>query len=147
MLLFLDILGTLAFAFTGAFRAVKHELDWLGVIVLATMTGVGGGMVRDLLLGQTPPLALRQPVYIGICILGAVLTPADPISMFVLAVPLYLLYELGVVLLRLFPASRVRGTATPGDAEHPAADTPEPGAAQAYALPGRGERQDEPPDE
>ncbi len=74
MLLFLDLLGTLAFAFTGAFRAVKHELDWLGVIVLATMTGVGGGMVRDLLLGETPPVALRQPMYIGICILGAVLT-------------------------------------------------------------------------
>lgn len=74
MLLFIDLLGTLAFAFTGAFRAVKHELDWLGVIVLATMTGVGGGMVRDLLLGATPPLALRQPMYIGICILGAVLT-------------------------------------------------------------------------
>ncbi len=74
MLLFIDLLGTLAFAFTGAFRAVKHELDWLGVIVLATMTGVGGGMVRDLLLGATPPLALQQPMYIGICILGAVLT-------------------------------------------------------------------------
>ena len=74
MLLFLDLLGTLAFAFTGAFRAVKHELDWLGAIVLATMTGVGGGMVRDLLLGATPPVALRQPMYIGICIAGAVLT-------------------------------------------------------------------------
>ena len=74
MLLFLDLLGTLAFAFTGAFRAVKHELDWLGVIVLATMTGVGGGILRDLLLGETPPLALRQPMYIAICILGAVLT-------------------------------------------------------------------------
>lgn len=74
MLFFLDLLGTLAFAFTGAFRAVKHELDWLGVIVLATMTGVGGGMVRDLVLGETPPVALRQPMYIGICIVGAVLT-------------------------------------------------------------------------
>lgn len=89
----------------------------------------------------------RRHAIMVCAILGAVLTPADPISMFVLAVPLYLLYELGVVLLRLFPAFRVRGTATPGDAEHPTADTPEPGAAQAYALPGRGERQDEPPDE
>jgi len=74
MLLFLDLLGTLAFAFTGAFRAVKHELDWLGVVVLAAMTGVGGGMVRDLLLGATPPVALRQPMYLGVCLLGAVLT-------------------------------------------------------------------------
>ena len=74
MLLFLDLLGTLAFAFTGAFRAVKHELDWLGVVVLAAMIGVGGGMVRDLLLGATPPVALRQPMYLGVCLLGAVLT-------------------------------------------------------------------------
>ena len=73
-MLLIDLLGTLAFAFTGAFRAVKHELDWLGVIVLATMAGVGGGVIRDLLLGATPPVALRQPMYIGVCILGAVLT-------------------------------------------------------------------------
>ncbi len=73
-MLIIDLLGTLAFAFTGAFRAVKHELDWLGVIVLASMTGVGGGMLRDLLLGETPPLALKQPMYVGVCVLGAVLT-------------------------------------------------------------------------
>lgn len=73
-MLLIDLLGTLAFAFTGAFRAVKHELDWLGVIVLASMTGVGGGMIRDLLLGQTPPVALRQPMYVGVCVLGALLT-------------------------------------------------------------------------
>ncbi|MFT3829048.1 MAG: trimeric intracellular cation channel family protein [Opitutaceae bacterium] len=74
MLLLIDLLGTLAFAFTGAFRAVKHELDWLGVVVLAAMTGVGGGILRDLLLGESPPVALGEPMYIGICILGAVLT-------------------------------------------------------------------------
>lgn len=73
-MLLIDLLGTLAFAFTGAFRAVKHELDWLGVIVLASVTGVGGGLVRDLLLGQTPPVSLRQPMYIGVCGLGAGLT-------------------------------------------------------------------------
>ncbi len=73
-MLLIDLLGTLAFAFTGAFRAVKYELDWLGVIVLATMTGVGGGLLRDLLLGSTPPVALRQPMYVGVCVVGAVLT-------------------------------------------------------------------------
>lgn len=73
-MLIIDLLGTLAFAFTGAFRAVKHELDWLGVIVLASMTGVGGGMLRDLLIGDTPPMALRQPMYVGVCVLGAALT-------------------------------------------------------------------------
>lgn len=76
MLLTIDLLGTLAFALTGAFRAVKYELDWLGVLVLAVMTGVGGGMVRDVLLGQTPPVALQEPVYVVVCVLGAVLTIA-----------------------------------------------------------------------
>ena len=70
----IDLLGTLAFALTGAFRAVKHELDWLGVAVLACITGIGGGMIRDVLLGSTPPVALRQPMYLLVCLAGAALT-------------------------------------------------------------------------
>jgi len=69
----LDLLGTLAFAMSGAFRAVKHELDLLGLLVLATATGVGGGIVRDVLLGTTPPSALRDETYLLVCILGALL--------------------------------------------------------------------------
>lgn len=69
----LDLFGTLAFALSGAFRAVKHELDLLGLIVLATATGVGGGIIRDILLGATPPTALREEMYILICIAGALL--------------------------------------------------------------------------
>jgi len=70
----IDLLGTLAFALTGAFRAVKYELDWLGVAALACMTGIGGGMARDVLLGSTPPVALQQPVYLLVCLAGAALT-------------------------------------------------------------------------
>ena len=69
----IDLLGTLAFALTGAFRAVKYELDWLGVLVLSAVTGVGGGMVRDVLL-DLPPVALQQPTYLLLCLLGAILT-------------------------------------------------------------------------
>ena len=68
----LDIFGTFAFAISGAFRAAKYELDLLGVIVLAAATGVGGGVVRDLLLGATPPAALVDQAYILVCLLGAV---------------------------------------------------------------------------
>lgn len=70
---YLDILGTLAFAISGAFRAVKYELDLLGVIVLAIFTGVGGGIIRDTLLGSTPPTALTDQVYIITCTIGALL--------------------------------------------------------------------------
>ena len=73
MLLILDLFGTLAFAISGAFRAVRYEMDILGVIALSIATGIGGGLVRDLLLGQTPPLALVNESYIIICILGALL--------------------------------------------------------------------------
>lgn len=69
----LDLLGTLAFALSGAFRAMKHELDLLGLVVLATATGVGGGIVRDLLLGATPPTALREEMYLLVCVAGAFL--------------------------------------------------------------------------
>jgi uncharacterized membrane protein YeiH len=68
---FLDIAGTFAFAVSGAFRAVKYEMDILGISVLAMATGVGGGIIRDLLLGATPPAALTDQSYILICLAGA----------------------------------------------------------------------------
>jgi uncharacterized membrane protein YeiH len=69
----LDIVGTFAFAVSGAFRAVKHELDILGLTSLAVVTGIGGGIIRDLLLGTTPPLALVDQTYVLACLMGAAL--------------------------------------------------------------------------
>lgn len=74
MLVLVDLLGTLAFAISGASKAIYYKLDWLGLIVMAIVTGVGGGIMRDLLLGSTPPVALQNPNYILICIAGAFLT-------------------------------------------------------------------------
>lgn len=74
MLVLIDLLGTLAFAISGASKAIYYKLDWLGLLVMAIVTGVGGGITRDLLLGSTPPLALQNPNYIMICIAGAFLT-------------------------------------------------------------------------
>lgn len=71
LLMVLDILGTFAFAISGAEKAVRYRLDWLGLIVLATVTGVGGGILRDVMLGATPPAALTNPIYFPICIVGA----------------------------------------------------------------------------
>ena len=68
MLYYLDIFGTLVFAVAGTFKAIKHELDILGVCTLALITGVGGGIFRDLLLGDTPPAAFRDETYFIICI-------------------------------------------------------------------------------
>ena len=70
------------FALSGAFKGVRHRLDWLGVAVLAVLTGVGGGVVRDVVLGATPPAAFQDERYLAACLLGAaaVLVAARPIS-------------------------------------------------------------------
>ncbi len=53
-----DIMGTVAFAVSGAMVAIEKRMDVFGVIVLALLTAVGGGMVRDVLAGITPPVTL-----------------------------------------------------------------------------------------
>lgn len=59
-----EILGTIAFAVSGAQVAIKKQMDILGIIVLANVTAVGGGAIRDLLLGNVPPSAFQNPVYV-----------------------------------------------------------------------------------
>ncbi len=55
LVLAIDLVGTSLFAVEGATTAIGAHLDVLGVLVLAFVTAVGGGMVRDVLLGETPP--------------------------------------------------------------------------------------------
>ncbi len=71
---FLDYAGTFVFAIVGAFKGLKHRLDILGVLILAVFTGLGGGIIRDLILDLNPPLAFRNEVYFLICTLGAAIT-------------------------------------------------------------------------
>jgi len=69
----LDLIGTFAFAITGCFKAIKHELDLLGFFILGLMTGIGGGIVRDIILG-VPPAALTTNLYLTVCLLAAVVS-------------------------------------------------------------------------
>ena len=57
----LDIIGVVAFAISGAMTAIKKRMDLLGVCVLGIVTAVGGGITRDVLLGNTPPAAFKNP--------------------------------------------------------------------------------------
>src|SRR5438552_11111237 len=54
----------MAFAVTGAFKAIEHKADIVGVIILSTITGVAGGVVRDIIFGIFPPTAIIDPSYI-----------------------------------------------------------------------------------
>lgn len=68
LIFILDLFGTAVFAVTGAVKGVRHKLDIFGVTVLACCVGVGGGMVRDCIIGAVPVAALRNEQYILICI-------------------------------------------------------------------------------
>ena len=69
----LDLFGTMAFAVTGAFRAIEHGSDIVGIIVLATITGVAGGILRDIVFGRIPPLAIANPLYLIITVTTAII--------------------------------------------------------------------------
>ena len=58
----LEIIGTIAFAISGAIVGIKREMDMLGVAILGLTTAVGGGVIRDLILGQQPPRTFRDPI-------------------------------------------------------------------------------------
>ncbi len=67
-----EMIGTVAFACSGAMVAIKKNLDLLGIIVLGVTTAVGGGMLRDLLIGITPPTLFVNPVYVMMAFLSVV---------------------------------------------------------------------------
>ena len=68
----IDILGTIAFAISGVLVAMEKKLDLFGVlIIIAFVTAVGGGTLRDMLIGNTPVVWMRESVYI-FTILGTV---------------------------------------------------------------------------
>ena len=67
----IDILGTIAFAISGVLVAMEKKLDLFGVLIIAFVTAVGGGTLRDMLIGNTPVVWMSQSVYI-FTILGTV---------------------------------------------------------------------------
>lgn len=68
----LDLLGTLVFAFSGSLVAARRGLDIVGFVVLALAAGTAGGVVRDVLIGATPPAAIVDWRYGGVCAIAAV---------------------------------------------------------------------------
>ena len=71
--LIMELIGTIAFASSGAMLAIQKEMDLFGVCVLGVTTSVGGGMIRDLLLGIIPPGMFRKPIYTSVAILTSIL--------------------------------------------------------------------------
>ena len=69
----LDLIGTVVFAITGALAAKEHKMDVFGMFILAFVTGVGGGTLRDMMIGSTPVFWMKNPFNILMIVLGVVL--------------------------------------------------------------------------
>jgi uncharacterized membrane protein YeiH len=67
----LDILGTFVFALSGGLLAARKQFDIVGIAVLSVAAGLGGGMTRDVLLGDTPPIAFREEIYLLTALVAA----------------------------------------------------------------------------
>lgn len=72
-LFILELVGVVAFAMAGALKAIEREMDIFGILVLAAITALGGGLIRDILASR-PPVSLAQPIYFAIAIAGGLLT-------------------------------------------------------------------------
>lgn len=66
----LDVLGTVAFAISGALSAMNRRLDVFGIFCIAFVTAVGGGTLRDMLIGNTPVTWMQHTTYIYIIIIA-----------------------------------------------------------------------------
>ena len=68
-ILIVELIGTMAFAASGAMTGIKKNMDIFGVCILGLTTAVGGGVIRDLILGNTPPATFQDPIYATVAIL------------------------------------------------------------------------------
>lgn len=73
ILLSFEIVGTIAFAISGAIVGLEKRMDILGISILGLTTAVGGGVIRDIILGITPPMTFQKPIYATIAIVTSIL--------------------------------------------------------------------------
>ena len=69
----LEIIGTIAFAVSGALVGIEGKMDILGIAILGVTTACGGGILRDIILGITPPASFVDPTYITIALITSLI--------------------------------------------------------------------------
>lgn len=70
----IELLGTIAFSVSGAMVAIERKMDLFGVLVLGLITSMGGGLMRDVVLGNVPPNMFNNPIMVRAGLLAAVYT-------------------------------------------------------------------------
>lgn len=73
LILTLELIGTMAFAYSGAIVGLRKSMDIFGICILGLTTAVGGGVIRDIILGNTPPTTFQNPIYASVAVLSSLL--------------------------------------------------------------------------
>lgn len=69
LLLAAELIGTIAFAISGVLVAIEKDLDFFGALVLGLVTSFGGGVLRDVMIGQNPPVIFTNPIFATVALL------------------------------------------------------------------------------
>lgn len=107
LFLTLDLTGTFAFGLNGALTAVRAaRLDVVGVVALGMITALGGGVIRDVLIGDVPPATFRDWRYFALAVAGGMLAFALSRKLDRLEVPITVLDAVGLSTFAVIGASK-----------------------------------------
>jgi uncharacterized membrane protein YeiH len=107
LLLVLDLAGTFAFGLNGALTAVRAaRLDIVGVVTLGVITAMGGGIIRDVLIGDVPPATFRDWRYLALAVAGGLLAFALSQRLGRLEMPINVLDAIGLSVFAVIGASK-----------------------------------------
>ena len=73
ILLIMEWIGTVSFATSGSLVAIRHNLDLFGVVTVGAITAVGGGIMRDVMIGNVPPKTFSNPLIIIVAIIVSII--------------------------------------------------------------------------
>ncbi len=76
-----EIIGVATYGILGAMTAIKKRMDLFGTVILGATTAMGGGIIRDVILGRTPPIAFIKPVYISVAVLCSLIVAVPGIRL------------------------------------------------------------------
>ena len=69
----LQLIGVVSFAISGAMTAIRKQFDIFGVMILAIVTALGGGLIRDIIINVVPPFCFAQPIYLYVAAITGLL--------------------------------------------------------------------------
>ena len=105
----LDLIGTLVFAISGSLMAKQHDFDIFGAAVVAFVTALGGGTIRDLLIGVTPVGWMIDPQYLVAVITGVVMVLIFPSYLLKLRKTMFLFDTIGIGIFTLIGIQKAIG--------------------------------------